>query len=817
MDALLQDLRYGVQTLLKNPGFTVVAVLALALGIGANTAIFSVLSSILLRPLPYQNPDQLVMVWEVNVKRGGNTVTASYPNFADWRDQNKAFDGMAAYVTVGANITEGADPEPLTGAAASANVFDLLGVKPALGRTFLPEDAVPGPGETVVVLSHGLWQRRFGADPNIIGRVVRMNGSSPTVVGVMPPDFQFPPQFRRGNSLQPKVDVWAPLRMPANVTEGRGSHAFNVIGRLKPGVTLGQAQADLDNVAMRLEQEYPNSNKDGRTKLIGLHQQVVGDIRPILLILFGAVFFVLLIACANVANLLLARSSARRKEIAVRAALGASRMRIVRQLITESVLLSGLGGALGLLLAYAGVKLLVTLSSDPRLANVGIYGWPLAFTLLVSLLTGLIFGLAPALQASKPDLNETLKESSRGASTGISRNRLRSVLVVAEVSLALVLLLGAGLMLRGFMRLQDINPGFNTENVLTMGVSITGQQYAESHRVSAFYQELIERVKALPGAEAVGAVNVLPLSGGSFSNSFNIDGRPKAPGEIRVADYRAASPDYFRVMDIPLIKGRAFSDRDGKDAPGVAVINDTLARRYFPNEDPLGKRVFVDTGVEMAVYGKAIPREIIGVVGDVRHASLDAQPKPEIYVPFLQNPQGMTLVVRTKSEPGQMSASVRNAVAALDKDQLVYRVKTMDQLRADSLAQWHFFMLLLGVFAVAALILAIVGVYGVISYSVSQRRHELGIRLALGAGASDILRLVIRQGMVLVLLGIGIGLVAAIALNRVIFSVLAGIPTTDPVTYAAVSLLLIAVAMVACFLPAHRATKIDPITTLREE
>jgi predicted permease len=817
MESLWQDLKYSFRTLWKKPSFTIVAVVTLALGIGANAAIFSMVNGMLFRSLPYDNADRLVMVWETNQRRNWDMMYPSYPNFADWRDQNKVFEEMAAYVTMGVNFTDGDEPERVVVAGASASLFKMIDAKPLLGRTVTPEDDKPGADPTIL-LSYGLWQRRFNSDPQIIGKTVSVQGIKQTIIGVMPQGFEFPPQFKDGSSLQPKVDIWGPLRIDPNNREGRGTHSFYTIALLKPGVSLAQAREEMNGIAQRLEQEYPGNNKGSGVRLIPLPEQIVGDIKPVLLVLLGVVAFVLLIACANVANLLLARATGRQKEIAVRVAMGASRRRVVRQLLTESMLLSIISGIAGLLLAIWGVRLLVALSPDPRMSAVGVNMKILGLTLLVSVITGLLFGLAPSLLASQVDPNKTLKESSLNTS-GSNRHRLRSLLVVSEIALALVLLVGAGMMITTFMRMQSGNLGFNTDNVLTMQIATTGDQYTEAFRSAAFFQQLIDRLKTIPGTDAVGVTNVLPLSGTEFDNSFKIEGGPRPPGEVRQAEYRAISADYFRAMGIALKTGRVFTERDTKDAPGVAIINEALARRYFPNEDPLGKRLYIDTQVELATYGgKVIPREIVGVVAEVKNNMTQRRSKPEMYVPYLQNPhRSMTVVMRTSSDPANLANTVRGEVRNLDESLPVFNIKTMQQLRDEAVAQQRFFTLLLSMFAVVALVLAIVGIYGVMAYSVTQRTREIGIRMALGAHPSDILKMILKQGMWLVSIGLVVGFVAAFLLTRVVYNLLYGAGGADIITFVGVSLVMVLAALGACYISARKATKVDPLTALQYE
>lgn len=815
MQALWQDLQYSFRTLWKKPSFTIVAVVTLALGIGANAAIFSMVNGMLFRSLPYPKADRLVMVWETNQRRKWDQMYPSYPNFADWRDQNTVFEDMAAYVTLGANFTSGEQPERVYVAAGSASLFKMLDVQPILGRSIMPDDDKPGADPTVI-LSYGLWQR-FNSDPNIVGKTVEVQGIKHTVLGVMPEGFEFPPQFKDQGQIQQKIDLWGPLRVDPNNREGRGTHSFYTIGLLKPGVTLDQARAEMTSIAGRLAQEYPGNNKDSSVRLIPLTEQVIGDVKPVLLVLLGVVAFVLLIACANVANLLLARATSRQKEIAVRVAMGASRRRVVRQLLTESMLLSLISGGVGLLLAIAGVRLLVAISPDPRMAAVGVNLKILGLTILVSVITGVIFGLAPSLLASQVDPNKTLKETSL-ANVGGTRHRLRRVLAVSEIALALVLLVGAGMMIRTFMQMQRSNLGFNTDNVMTMRIATTGSQYVEAFRAAAFFQQLSERLKSVPGTEAVGLTNLLPLNG-EFGNSFQIEGVPRQKGEVRQAEYRAVNADYFRAMGIPLQKGRVFSERDTKDAPGVAIINDVFAKRYFPNEDPLGKRIHIDTQVELQTYGgKTIPREIVGIVSEVKNDITETRAEPQMYVPYLQNPhRGMTVVLRNSSDPAVLTNTVRHEVRNLDANLPVYNIKTLAQLRGEAVAQQRFFTLLLSMFAAVALVLAIVGIYGVMAYSVTQRTREIGIRMALGAHPSDIRKMVLKQGMWLVSIGLLIGIVAAFVLTRIVYNMIYGAGGADVITFVGVSLVMILAAISACYISARKATKVDPLKALQFE
>ena len=819
VESLVQDLRFAVRMLWKSPVFTAIAVITLALGIGANTAIFSVVNTVLLRPLPYENPDRLMMVWGNFQRLGIERLPAKAAEFIDYQDQNDVFEKIAAFNNAEFNFTGTGEPERVTGARVSASLFPLLGAQATLGRTFLAEENQPG-RDNVMIVSHGLWQRRFGSDPALIGKTLTLNDRSYTVVGVMPAGFQFPHQSL---SFAERADVWVPIPFTAEqLGQREGPYNNYVIARLKPGVTLEQARAGMSTIASRLEQQYPHAYKgpkgeDGgwRMTIVPLHDEVVGKSRLALLVLLGTVSFVLLIACANVANLLLARAGARQREFAVRTALGAGRFRLIQQLLTESILLALLGGAVGLTLAIWGVDLLASLDPGniPRLKEIKIDSLVFGFTFLVSLLTGLFFGLVPVLQATKLDLTETLKEGGRSLTGSRGQQRLRSLLVISEVALALVLLTGAGLMIRSFLRLQSASPGFDPRNVLTVELSLPRYKYPERFQVAAFYQRLMQGIETLPGVHSASMTSSLPLSEASMDDPFTIEGRPFDITNAPVAGHRTIGPNYFLTMNIPILGGRDFSDRDTGDAPRVAIINERMASTFWPGEDPIGKRIKL---------GGPQPSNpwitIIGVVGNLPHRELYSSVKPGWYLPHLQAPsQHMYLVVRTGSDPLSIAAAVRNQVTEADKDLPVSNIRTMDQLISQSIAPWRFNMLLLSLFAGIALILAAVGIYGVISYSVTQRTHEIGIRMALGAQTGDVLRLVVGQGLRLVLIGVAIGLGVAFALTRIMSSLLYGVKATDPITFTGIPVLLTGVALLACYLPARKAMKVDPMAALRNE
>ncbi len=807
MERLLHDTRYAIRTMLKAPGFTGIAVIALALGIGANTAIFSVVNSVLLRPLPYKDPGRLVHVHRMQapIERG----PISRPDFFEWRDKQEVFSDIGAYHFQTLNLTGADQAERIVGARVTGNFFALFGVPPAAGRFFGPSDDQPG-SDRVAVLSFGLWQRRFGGQTGMIGQTIMLNGDAYTVIGVAPAIFQFP---RR-------IDVWKPAILNEQKTQ-RGSNYLKVIARLKEGVSESQAEAQMNQIAAALAQQYPNNDANLTVKIVPLLEEQVRNLRGVLLIMLGAVGFVLLIACANVANLSLARAASRTREFAIRTALGASRIRIIRQLLTESLLLALVGGALGAVLSILGTRLLVTLAPAglPRINEVSIDRWVLGFTFTVSLLTGLVFGLAPALQVSKPDLNEALKEGSRGSSEG-HRTFLRRGLVVVEIALSLVLLVSAGLLIESIKRLTEVNPGFDPNKSLAADVSFpyspatsgTDGQNAAAQQATNFLTQARRKISELPGVQSVGAINDLPVTGrGSVNGGFTVEGNPPFnPGEEPVAEFRQVTAGYFESIGIPVVRGRTLNDSDLSKKPENVVVNETFVRLYIGEGDPIGKRV-------RALDGE--PHEIVGVVGDAKQWGLDRQASAEIYFSFSQLSLGqeVTLVVRSEAHPEVLASAVRNAIGEVNHEAPITSVRTMTQIVEESMASSKFNMILMTVFAGVALLMASIGLYGVISYSVSQRTHEIGIRMALGASRPRVLSLVLRNGMSLTLIGVGFGIAAAFGLTRVISSLLYGVSPTDPPTFIVISLILTGVALAACFVPARRATRVDPMVALRYE
>lgn len=807
MNKLIQDLRYGIRSYLQRPGFVLIAVSTLALGIGASTVIFTVVDAALLRGLPYKEPDRLVHVWEKTPKSEFSRREFSYPDYQDYQ-KNNVFEGLAAYTGGGAILSGSGDPENVGAPEASANFFNVLGVDPLIGRGFQEGDDKPG-GPRVAVLSYGLWQRRFGGDSGILGKGITLDGQSYTVVGVLPSSFQF--------ALR-NADLWVPYQPSEAQFTRRFLHGTNLIGRLKPGVTAEQAQAELGVIASRIEQEFNDSHAGTTARVVPLQEEIVGAVRPILMVLLAAVAFVLLIACANVASLLLTRSIARQKEVAIRSALGASRWRVVRQLLTESLVLSLLGGALGVAIAYWGVPALVStmpprqLNAMPFLKSLNIDLSILGFSFGLSMLTGLIFGIMPALQTSRLDLNEVLKEGGRQTSGGTS-HRLRSAMVIGEIALAVVLLVGAGLMMKSLLRLLQTDVGFNTENLLTMRIALPPVKYTEASQVIDFYNQLQDRVRTLPGVTGAGQVDILPLSGGNTTR-FNVDGDPiPPPGKETEANIRVINETYFQTIGVPLLAGRMFNDRDQDGAPQVVIIGKTIADRLFAGRDPVGKRLrYLSQQVE--------PVTIVGVVGDVKITGLDEEIRPVLYYPFRQaGDYSSSLVVRTNTDAASLSNTVRSEVRNLDPDAAIINVNTMETLISQTQASFirRFPALVISIFAGVALLLASIGIYGVVSYSVSQQIHYIGIRMALGAGPRDILKMVLKQGLVLALAGLAIGVVAALALMRLLTTLLYQVKTTDITVFGIVTGTLFVVALLACYLPARRATKVDPLIALRGE
>lgn len=808
MDALLQDVRYGVRMLVKHSGFTLAAVLCLALGIGLNTTIFSVVSAMLIRPLPYDEPERLVALHETQIKKGTEWNPLSAHNLMDWKEQSNVFEQVAAFQRRSFNFSTEENPERLAGARVSSTLFSLLGIRPVMGRDFQPEEDKPG-GEHVVLLGHNLWQRRFASDPSVIGKTLLLDGERYTVVGVMPPRFKYP-EF---------AEIWIPMALDLGKIN-RGEHFLDAVARLKRGVTAEQAQAELNNIARRLEQQYPETNRDMGALVRPLRAELVpAGVNVFLLTMLGAVVFVLLIACANVANLLLVRASARQREIAIRTALGAGRIRIIRQLLTESIMIALLGGGLGILMAFWGIDLVIASVpvEIPFWLSFEIDWRVLVFTFSISVLTGVLFGLTPALRLSKPDLQEALKDGGRSSTDGSRQSRLRSAFVISEVALSLVLLIGATLMIRSFLGMQRIDAGFDPENVLTMEFRLSGPNYEEDKQRTAFIQQVTERIKALPDVEAVGIVNDLPLSNNYSTDSFNVEGQPAQPGEAPETTLLTVTHDYLKTMRIPLVRGRAFEERELAESSPVVVVNETMAQRFWPNDEAVGKRF------RLGASEDAPWLTVVGVAADVKElyriGGLDKRPSFQTYVLYPQATyRRMTLAVRTKaSAPASITAAVRGEIHAVDKNLPLYNVLTMKEVLEKSVWLPLFYGKMFGTFAVFALFLAAVGIYGVMAYAVTQRTHEIGVRMALGAQRGDITRLVLRQGMLLALVGVAIGLVAAFAMTRAISSLLFGVSATDPLTFVGVSLALMLVALLACYIPARRAMNVDPMVALRYE
>jgi len=809
MQTIWQDLRYGARMLLKKPGFTLIAVATLSLGIGANTAIFSVVNGILLKPLPYRAPEQLIRLYESS--RTQPKFPMAQGNFQDYRAQNSTLSSMALYTRQDVELSQDNNPEQLAGLSITSGFFDLLGVQPLRGREFRREDEIPNSG-SIVILSYGLWQRRFNSDPGIVGKSITLSGKPVTVVGVMPAGVQHVGGDYRSMPHGETVDVWMPMELQPQA--GRGSHFCNAIGRLKTGVSVEQAFADFNVIAGRLEQQYPGTNSNWRIAVKPLHEEIVGRSRTMLMVLFGAVLFVLLIACVNVANLLLARATAREREIAVRAAMGAGRRRILRQLLTESLLLALISSAVGILLAQWAIAALGALGPEqlPRLQAVSIDGRILLFTLGLTLLTGVLFGLAPALQAGQVNLNELLKEGGRSG-VGNRQKRLRDALVVAEVALALVLLVGAGLLIRSFWKLQQTDPGFNPDRVLTASLTLPRARYSDGKKNAVFHQQLLDRLSTLQGVQAVGLTSDLPWTGYDENAGFIIEGKTFSPNDESGGRYHFVSADYFRTIGVPLLEGRFFNSDDRMDRPNVVLINNAMAQLYWPGESAVGKRFTFNSP----------PKEedwftIVGVVGDVKDFPNSAAAVPAFYWATMQQPvRQLILAVRSSADPAGLIDAVRNEVRALDKDLPLADVRMLDTVAATAVAGQRFTLWLVGFFAATALMLAAIGIYSVLSYLVAQRTHEIGVRMALGAQLGDVLKLVVRQGMTLVLFGVGLGIGAAFALTRLMTGLLFEVGANDPLTFVSVAALLAGVALLACYIPARRAAKVDPMIALRYE
>jgi putative ABC transport system permease protein len=804
IDTIRQDIRFGMRVLTKRKLFAFVAIATLGLGIGVNTAIFSVVNAVLLAPLPYGNVEELVVIWRTTLTNRNDQLPESVPNLQDLKEQSQVFEQIAAVRVQPFILTDGDQPERASGVRVSANLFSVLKVKPLIGRDFSTSEEQRG-AAPVVIIGHSLWQQRFGADPNLIGKPITVDGKTYTIIGVLPKGISYPTA---------ETSLYVPLDLQPNEIR-RGLQFLRLIGRLKPGVSLSQARAELNTIGVRLAQQYPQDNTDHGYNLASLHEQVVGPVRPALIVLLVAVGCVLLIACANVANLLLARASARRTEFAIRAALGATRLRLVRQMIIESSLLSVMGGALGLLLALVGVPALTAISANsiPRVAEIGINPRVLGFTAIISLLTGVVFGLVPALRASGKQTTEGLRAGRGGMTRSVVHQRLLSMLVISEVAIAMILLVAAGLMIRSFLSLNSVAPGFNSQGVMTIGIGLPSAGYPDVPKQAAFYDRLLSDVRTLPGVDSAAVAFRLPLLGFSAFTSFTIQSKPVPQENAPTIDYRAVTQDYFKSMGIPLLEGRDFNEREMKDAPDVVIIDKLLAERFFPEGHALGQRIQIFPDPNRW-------REIIGVVGDVKFTGLDADANPTIYVPLVQNPypnvlRNVFLVARTSGDPKSLVPGIRDRLRSLDKDIPISQVRTMDEIVSASLAQRRLIMSLLLSFAVLAAVLAAVGIYGVMAYIVAQRTQEIGIRIAMGARAIDVMKMVLREGATLATVGIAIGVSAAFALTRVMASLLFGVSAADPITFVGISLLLTFVSLLACYLPARRASKVDPIVALR--
>ena len=815
--SLPYDLRYSARSLLKHPGFVITIILILALGIGANTAIFSVVNAVLIRPLPYEAPERICMIWETNQSKNIKRSIVSPANFLDWKEQNHVFDSLAAFRFWFFTVTGGGNPQRYQGARVSASFFPLLGIQPALGRNFQPEEEQVG-RDHVVILDHGVWQTRFGGDQNVLGQSMVIDGEPFTIIGVLPASFRFT------RVLNGELVLWMPMAFKQEQLT-REDHSIITYARLKPGVTLSQAQEEMNSITQRLAEAYPKTNAGWGAQVNNLQDQAIQPIKPTLLILLVVVGFVLLIACANIANLLLARTTARQKDIAIHLALGSSQFRLIRLLLVESLMLSLAGGVAGLVLAYWGINVLDAILPEnkvPHLERFGLDLKVLGFTLVISVIVGVIVGLIPGLRAHRFNLSDTLKEGGRSGSETAGGRRLRNVLVVLEVALTVPLLISAALMLKSSFLLQNINRGIDLKNVLTMQTSLPKAKYSTPQQTAAFYHQVLQRIQVEPGVQSVSAVNFIPLTNLGDATAVTIEGgAPPPPGEKLTVSYRVIDQNYFSTLAIPLLRGRQFTDQDNNETHGTVIINQTMARRYWPNEDALGKRLqpqFPPAKLPWRPESSNAWLDIVGVVADVKDDTTSDETVPEMYLPYLQNPSSlMNFLVRSTGDPLRLAQSVRAQVLAVDGDQPVYNIKTMEDVLGEAVAEPWVVTSLLSTFASIALVLAAIGVYGVIAYSVVQRKHEIGVRMALGARKRHVLKLIVGHGLKLILIGVVIGLVAAFAATRVISNQLYGVTATDPTIFAFVSLLLVAVAVLASYLPARRALEIDPIIALRNE